>query len=514
MFWDRVAAIAGLFTRRRVGTSESSASNATDPSEKQETSSTQREGSDTISRVSLRGWPSTEPLVTGSSFSEAMSDNVTVDQQRWEEQNAMAMNRDRSPVSEELIRTGQCIQDNRGELVSPLTAGFWPNSNQMAVYVTPVRAGCSRAPKDDDSPASTDTDAILEGMTYFGGTNYAKYRLEACPAKASGKQKMRPPALCVQNELTRENVSSYRDSTVSTTSSRRSSPYRAVDEAAAARTAMIQAEAEAQLALAHLADTRAECNEQHKVMAAELEAMQDSVKCSLRAATQQTTVQAAKVDAMGYRLEEMKDLLLQRELRMEVQMAELSNQMHTLGSASFAVAPETEQAKVVEPIASTSKMVPMYTLNPPVPWKTSPKTEPRVLKPPQTGKKTTKLHVCTPNSLSAPQLPSMMSLTRTRDQGVDLMTATSSTVDLTDTRATAGSHTSSAEDEACTTARVRTVGTSSMFLTASEGILTGNPCASSTRKKDNVNGELSMQATRGSRENSPAPSEGEEVIFT
>ena len=510
MFWDSVAAIASLFTRRRVGTSESSASNATDPSEKQETSSTQREGSDTTSRVSLRGWPSTEPVVTGSSFSEAMSDSVTVDQQRWEEQNAMALNCDRSPVSEEPIRTGQCIQDNRGELVSPLTAGFWPNSNQMAVYVTPV---CD-TPKDDDSPASTDTGAILEGITYVGGTNYAKYRLEACRAKASGKQKMRPPALCVQNELTRENASSYRDGTVSTTSPRRSSPYRAVDEAAAARTAKIQAEAEAQLALAHLADTRAECNEQHKVMTAELEAMQDSVKCSLRAATLQTTVQAAKVDAMGYRLEEMKDLLLQRELRMEVQMAELSNQMHTLGSASCAVAPETEQAKVVEPIASTSKMVHMYTPNPPVTWKTSPKTEPRVLKPPQTGKKTTKVHVCTPNSLSAPQLPSMMSLTRTRDQGVDLMTAKSSTVDLTDTRATAGWHTSSAEDEACTTARVRTVGTSSMFLTVSEGILTGNPCASSTRKKGNVNGELSMQATRGSRENSPAPSEGEEVIFT
>ena len=51
-----------------------------------------------------------------------------------------------------------------------------------------------------------------------------------------------------------------------------------------------------------------------------------------------------------------------------------------------------------------------------------------------------------------------------------------------------------------------------MVLTASEGILTGNPCACSTRKNDNVNGELSMQATRGSQDDSPAPSEGEEEI--
>ena len=263
-----------------------------------------------------------------------MSDSVTVDRQRREEQNAMVLSRDSSPVSEELIRTGQWIQDNRGELVSPQTAGFWCNSNQTAVNVTPVRAGCSRAPKDDGISASKDTDAILEGMTYIGGINYAKYRLEACRAKAYGEQKMRPPAFCVQDELTRENASSFRDGTVSTTSSRRSSAYMAVQEAAAARTAMLQAEAEAQRSLARLADTRAECNEQHKVMTAELEAMQDSVKCSLRAATQQTTLQAAKVDAMGYRLEEMKDLFLQRELRVEVQMAELSNQMHTLRAAS------------------------------------------------------------------------------------------------------------------------------------------------------------------------------------
>ena len=268
-----------------------------------------------------------------------------------------------------------------------------------------MRPGCTGTPKDNDSPASKDTDAILEGMTYVGGMNYAKYRLEACEAKASGKQRMRPPALCVQDELTRENASPYCDGIVSTTSSRRSSVNLAFEEAAAARTAMLQAEAEAQRALARLADTRAECNEEHKVMTAELEDMQDSVKCSLRCATQQTTVQAEKVPAMGYRMDEMKDLLLQRELRMEVRLAELSDQMRTLGAASHAVAPEVEQAKVVEPVASTSRMVPMRTPNPPITLKTSPKTEPNVFIP-LTDKKTTKVHVCTPNSLSAVPMPS------------------------------------------------------------------------------------------------------------
>ena len=78
----------------------------------------------------------------------------------------------------------------------------------------------------------------------------------------------------MQHETDSDNAQSSRDGA----SSRRSSAYRAVAEAAAARTALLQAEAEAQRALARLADSRAECNEHHKVMAAELEAMQSSVK--------------------------------------------------------------------------------------------------------------------------------------------------------------------------------------------------------------------------------------------
>ena len=369
--------------------------------------------------------------------------------------------------------------------------------------MTLVRAGCSGTPKDNDSPASKDTDAILEGMTYVGGMNYAKYRLEACRAKTSGKQKTRPLTLCVQYELTR-------DGPASTASSRRSSAYRAVEEAAAARTAMLQAEAEAQRALARLADTSAECIEQHMVMTAELEALLDSVKGSLRSATQQTTVQAAKVDAMGFRLEEMKDLFLQRELRVEARLAELSDQIRTQsGTVSHAGASEVEQTVVAEPIESTSKMVPMRIPNPPNNTENEPQN---ATQGGHTATDKQKSYVCSPNPLSDVPMPSMTSLTRTRDQGVDPMPITSSTFDLTDTRATAGSRTSSTEDEAYATARMRTVGTNSMFLTASEGMLTGKPCASSTRKKDNPNGEVSMQAIRGSQDNSPAPSEGEEVI--
>ena len=252
----------------------------------------------------------------------------------------------------------------------------------------PVRSGCSRAPGNDGSPDSTNTEAILDSMTQIGGMNYAKYRLEASQTKASGKQKeSAPPALCVENELKCNNASSIRDGTISTTSSRRFLAFSAVEEAAAARTALLQAEAEAQRALAGLADTRAECNDQHKVMAVELEAMQNSVKSSLRAANQQNTVQSAKVNAMGFCLEEMKDLSFQRELRMEVQMAELNNQMHTLSTATRAVHDGESQGT-----HRIQQQDGLRTPNPPITLKTIPKTEPKAHKPPPAGKKTTKVH--------------------------------------------------------------------------------------------------------------------------
>ena len=112
---------------------------------------------------------------------------------------------------------------------------------------------------------------------------------------------------------------------------------------------MMQAEAEAQRALTRMADTRAECKEQHKVMTAELEAMQNSVKSSLRAATQQNTVQAAKVDVMGFRLKEMKDPFLQGVLRMEVQMTDLNYQMHSLSTAPCAVQKMVSKPRTLNP---------------------------------------------------------------------------------------------------------------------------------------------------------------------
>ena len=129
---------------------------------------------------------------------------------------------------------------------------------------------------------------------------------------------------------------------------------------------MLEAEAEAQRALARLADTRAECNK-HKVITVKFEAMQNSV--IVRANNQQQTMQYAKVDDVGYRLEEMKDLFPHCELRMEVQMAELNTKMHTLSTADHS----EDQPKLDTPTASDIKVVPARTPDRPLMLIVSPK---------------------------------------------------------------------------------------------------------------------------------------------
>ena len=44
-------------------------------------------------------------------------------------------------------------------------------------------------------------------------------------------------------------------------------------------------------------------------------------------------VQNARVDALGHRMGEMNDMLMARELRVETQINDLSNQMHTVLNA-------------------------------------------------------------------------------------------------------------------------------------------------------------------------------------
>ena len=143
---------------------------------------------------------------------------------------------------------------------------------------------------------------------------------------AYGKhKKVRPPM--VNAGQRRPEASRVRSMTDSVSSSQRSS---------VCKTALLDAQAETQRALAGLASNRAECNEQHHAIVEIIRTMQTTMRERLQVNDQLRTaqnVQNARMDALGHRMGEMNDMLMARELRVETQINDLINQMHTVLNA-------------------------------------------------------------------------------------------------------------------------------------------------------------------------------------
>ena len=168
-------------------------------------------------------------------------------------------------------------------------------------------------------------------LTYVGGMSYTRPQglgTTRGPTRvcAYGKhKKVRPPMLNAGER--RQEASRVRSMTGSLASSQRSSVY---------KTALLDAQAETQRALAGLASTRAECNEQHLAIVENIKVMQTTMREGLQISDQLRTaqnVQNARVDALVHRMGEMNDMLMARELRVETQINDLSNQMHTVLNA-------------------------------------------------------------------------------------------------------------------------------------------------------------------------------------
>ena len=135
---------------------------------------------------------------------------------------------------------------------------------------------------------------------------------------------------------------------------------------------------------------------------------------------------------------------------------------------------------------------------------------------PDTERKPARVQMRGPHDSADSSMPSA-ALGTTRDQGVDPMSTiyldSSVEVDLSSTKATLGSQTDRA---AYVTAPTTVSGPMSLYLTADltadDGMPSGTPCASSTRKKEET-ADLSVQATHysdgGAREVEPRDEEAE-----
>ena len=264
----------------------------------------------------------------GSHFSDVMSDEVTIEQQRKEELAAMVPPSDGSVVSENSRRTEQWVDETYRERTNEAEEG-WPNSNVTNKLAT--EKGCSRAPLGEEANPSLQA-TVDQDLTYVVGMSYARpqgHGIARGPTRvcAYGKHKKVRPPIVNAGERHPE-TSRARSMAGSMASSQRSSVY---------KTALLDAQAETQRALAGLASTRDECNEQQHAIVENNKTMQTTMREGLQVSDQLRTaqiVQNARVDALGHRMGEMNDMLMARELRMETQINNLSNQMHTVLNAS------------------------------------------------------------------------------------------------------------------------------------------------------------------------------------
>ena len=483
-----------------------------------------------VSHTGSQSWVTIE----GSCFSDNMFDEVTIEQQRKEELAAMVPPSENSSISANSRRTEQWVDETCRDRANEVEEG-WPNSNMTDELA--AEEGCSRAPPAGERQLGSQTD-MEQDLTYVGGMSYARQRglgTTRGPTRvcAYGKhKKVRPPLLQVGKP--RQEASRVRSMTGSLASSQRSSVYKA---------ALLDAQAETQLALAGLASTRAECNEQHLAIVENIKMMQTTMREGLQVSDQLRTaqnVQNARVDTLGHRIGEMNDTLMSRELRVEMQINDLSNQMHTVLNAIDVMRRERSlprqssasggvrnggTVRVSEPTCPSQvvKSELPSALKPstsrpavPAPRKDEGAAGNLVMATPEAERKPARVQMRGHHDSAESSMPSATQST-TRNQGVDPMSTIylDSSVDLSNTKATLGSQT---EGATFATAPISMSGPDSLYwtadLSAEHGLPSGTPCASSTRKKDEI-ADLSIQATLGShdrtREEEAKADEGEAI---
>ena len=228
----------------------------------------------------------------------------------------------------------------------------------------------------------------------------------------------------------------------------------------------------------------------------------------------------------------MNDMLMARELRVETQINDLSNQMHSVLNAIDVMRRERSLPRQPSasggvrnggPVRISEPTCPSQVVKSELPSALKPSTSrPAVPAPRKDEGVAGNLAIATPeaerkmrghhDSAESSMLSAAQSTTR--DQGVDPM----STIYLdssVDTKATLGSQT---EGATFATAPISMSGPDSLYLTADlsadHGLPSGTSCASSTRKKDEI-ADLSIQATLGShdrtREGEAKVEEGEAI---
>ena len=500
--------------------------------------------SDLTSDPREEDWPTDDSFVMEPDFSDPMSDDAS------EKYQAKPVARTTDDIGGSADETGSQTHTSKWllDLPSAVTpygvddTGAWPNSNKTKE--DEVEMSCLNATGQFEAPSTASegtahTTEVLQQMSYIGGMDYARARLqEATAPRASGKGKqVRPPALLALTSTTGPHGDSRSSSPSSKAASARSSAYRAVHEAAKARKALLDAQIGVKQAASQLSERKARCDREHQSIMEEIEAVQAELRTSTERQAQGHEIQAARMDAMGYRMAEMKDMVTEREVRMEAQLQEVCSQIQAMGTMLKNIQPRPA------PASNTIKELLQDTdVSLPKPMKSvslKPKESVTTATNPSGSKQHLARYAPLPQPLvsngeaastSTKFIPSAVSTkyippttkAHKKEPTCEVITIDTSSKGITGLREPTRTNELTEVTSTFQTANATLGESAAEFQTADDGLPPGNPCASSTRRREVTipeNTDDSVNSTRGSSIPPPAiteeaPISPEQLRFT
>ena len=275
-----------------------------------------------------------------------------------------------------------------------------------------------------------------------------------------------------------------------------------------ARKALLEAQLEAERTVARLSEDKSEYNGEHQAITEETEAVQNELRLSVDRHARRHDKQAAEMNAMGLRSIEMKDLLMQRELRMKSQLQEKCSQIQTMAAVIKKIQPQPENIVLTNSTQDASDPRPKPSIKNITLESRGKLTTPKdastsKLLPPK-HKQTVSSGIHTSAMMNTNPFPSA---TCKMVSAKDLITFETSSMGITDLRAPLCTNPTSQMTTTFQSANATLGELAEEFHTANDELPTGNPCASNTRQKKLSSTGTSNEynkSTRGSSLISPA----------
>ena len=108
---------------------------------------------------------------------------------------------------------------------------------------------------------------------------------------------------------------------------------------------------------------KARCDREHQAIVEEIEPVQSELRSSTKRGEQGQEIQTARMDAMDYRMAEMKDLQAQREVRIEAQRKEVCIQIQAMGTMLKNIQPRPTGSTIKDLLQDTEISLQKSTKN-------------------------------------------------------------------------------------------------------------------------------------------------------